>query len=74
MAAVLAYPDTDNSVIRAVPWPILCLDMFVSLGILTMTFVIARNWRKVPGMRHFARIGSVCLLCGIALISLSLAS
>ena len=31
-AAVLVFPDTDRSAVRAVPWPVLCLDMMVSLG------------------------------------------
>jgi hypothetical protein len=67
-AAVLAFPDTDRSAIRAVPWPVLCLDMIVSLGVLTMTFLIVRNWRRITEMQPFVRVGVGCLLSARVLL------
>jgi hypothetical protein len=68
--AVLAFPDTGRSAIRAVPWPVLCLDMIVSLGVFTMTFLIVRNWRRIPQMQPFVRVGAGCLLSAGVLLSL----
>ena len=73
-AAVLAFPDTDHSAIRGFPWLVLCLDMLVSFGVLSMTFLVLRNWRRIPAMQPFVRVGAGCLLSAGVLLWLCFAA
>lgn len=70
LAGALTFNDAQNPSIRGLGW-ILLIDVFVSLGLFTMLYVIVRNWRRKPEARRLFYVGLSCLAVTVCLIELT---
>jgi hypothetical protein len=67
LAGALSFNDTEKPSIRGFGVVLLLIDMLVSLGVFSMLFVIAKNWRRKPEARRLLYTGASCLVLALGL-------
>ncbi len=67
LAGAITFNDPDDPTNRGFGLVLFFIDIFVSLGLLTMLFVIARNWKRKPEARHLFFTGIIFLIVAVGL-------
>ncbi|HYG33759.1 MAG TPA: hypothetical protein VEC99_03185 [Clostridia bacterium] len=67
LAGALTFHDPDRPVISG--WGVLLFfaDIFISLGLFTMVFIIVRNWSRKPEARRLLYAGFSCLAFAVVM-------
>lgn len=67
LAGALTFMDPNRPDIRGWGFALFLVDIFISLGMFTMLFIILRNWRRRPEARRLLYAGFSCLAVAVTL-------
>ena len=67
LAGAMNFMDPDRPDIRGWGFALFLADIFISLGMFTMLFIISRNWRRRPEARRLLYAGLSCLAVALML-------
>ncbi len=67
LGGALTFLDPDRPVFRGWGFLLFLADIFISLGLFTMVFIIIRNWNRKPEAHRLLYTGLSCLACAVAL-------
>ncbi len=68
LAGAISFYDTERQTVRGFGVILFFIDIFVNLGILTMLFVSAKNWRRKPEARRLLYTGVSCWAVALGLV------
>ena len=68
-AGAITFYDFEKPTIRGAGRVLAMVDLFVSLGILTMIYVSIQNWKAKPEARRLMYVGATCLAIAVCLFA-----